>query len=150
MKAIDLITYDDLKKCIIKRKNAHEEHYQMSVKDYDVKITPTTQGSYQYPCIKLTFGNLKTLEHNSFVTLYLTDDSLFFIFSPNNTLHSRKLTFEKSDKRSNGSIVYGSYGVKITCSEREYKILSGFEGKYKIHPHLMGEKVFYVCIDEKL
>ncbi len=40
MKAVDLISLSELERCIIKRKHCADGDYQMTVKDYDLKITP--------------------------------------------------------------------------------------------------------------
>ena len=147
MKAVDLISLSELERCIIKRKHCADGDYQMTVKDYDLKITPATQGAYKYPCIKLTFGAVKAVAGGGYIMVFLTEDYMFFSISLERLLHSRKLTFEKSAKQSDTDVVYGSYAAKISCNASEYKTFSEYEGKYKIHH--VGADLFYVKLSEK-
>lgn len=148
---IDLLSDNDILSQIIKRERPG--NYELLHKDYDLKITPTTQGLSQYPCIKLTFGDLDVLSFDKrrYIELFLFSDYLFFKISATETQDSRRLSFEKSRRKNDPSLIIGSFGVKITCDYDKYKELCEFKGKYHVHKKQSGTtEYYYVCRSEKI
>lgn len=145
---IDMIPASIIAKNIIKRERYGD--YELLCKDYDLKIVPTTQGSDKYPCIKVTFGDLEELRGNGrFVEFYLYNDYLFFRIFATETRDSRKLSFEKSKRVNEPSLVIGSFGCKIACEKEEYKTLCTFSGKYRAKK-TDETKFYYISKSEKI
>ena len=128
---LDLLSLQTIINCEIPRQRPLiSDNYTLVEKNYDVKITPTTQGTLKYPCVKVYFGKHEILDMGEYLNLYITEEYLFFRVSDTYTENSRKLSFEKVHREKADK---GSMGAKIACEEQYYALLASYTGKYILH-----------------
>lgn len=150
--------------------NKYDKDKRLYGKDYDLKITLTTQGRTKTPCLKFLFSNCEMIknlieEQGGFEKIgnkvpgYLSiyhipyieelKRYLFLSVSFEFETHSRALSCETSARISE-TAEYVSLGAKIACEPKGFKLLTEFEGKYKLHSTDVDTDLYYIDLHEKL